>query len=134
MPNHGQNTLDKLCNISKKAFLRECVEANCLQLSTAIPRTYFLSDQLGTHHQFQTFKRFSWNFLIWRCRKSYLVSNFLRKLVYSFSGDNNLVPFILRQRKFVPKSWKVLQVYSLTSCRNFLFKFHSIENAQKLQE
>ena len=104
MPNQGQNTLDKLCKFSKRDFLRECVEANFLQLSTAIPRTYFLSDQLGTHHQCQTFKRFSGNFLIWRSRKSYLVSNFLRKLVYSFSGDNNLVPFILRQRKFAPKS------------------------------
>ena len=60
----------------------------------------------------------------------FVTQQLIRRLIYSFSADKNLVLFHLELREIVP--WKSLQIFCPRLWGSFTFSFYSFKNSLKL--
>lgn len=64
LDNHGQNNEDKFTKLTKGGISLESFTVDILKFSGTAVKIWLLGGWAGTCHQFQTFKRFSWDFII----------------------------------------------------------------------
>ena len=110
----------------------ESVAAGFSRIFSTNLKICLLCSRLCTHHQFQSFQRFSWNFL--KILKFY--PNFLKfyfnpqivgQLLHSLSVDNILVPFHLWWKETKLKWGKVYKYFAQGCLKVFILGFTSLK-------